>query len=209
VAVFSIVFAPATFVAILAFLWSTYNPRLKGDATSGTDDNAGRSIATLKLEDLPGVACGAAIVLLGVLYVVPRPRSGWGMCDWTVFYPLYENVWPVERPMVFDACADDPFTLSLISGVLSLVCIFAGTLAAATGKYAAAKRGAWAAAIVVAPGLAQLLFQFSRKPDASYIGWLESFAVGALVVVGYAWVGYVGGRKGERWRSKLARRASS
>jgi len=193
---FSIVLAPAACLAIIAFLWSLYAPRTS--APSDAHDTA-TGVGKLGLADVPGLLCGTAIGLLGVYYIVPRPRSGWGMCDWSVFYPLYPDLWPVERPIVFDGCGEDVLTLSIISGVLSFVCLIAGALAAAIGRNANAARGARAAAIVVAVTLATLAIQKSVTPDARDLGWVESIIAGLLIVVGAAWLGYVGGIRAVRW----------
>jgi hypothetical protein len=193
---FGIILAPAACLAIIAFLWNLYAPR--ANAPSDATDTA-TGCAKLRLADLPGLLCGTAIGLLGVYYLVPRPRSGWGMCDWSVFYPLYADLWPVERPIAFDGCGDDVATLSIISGVLSLVCLIAGALAAVTGRNANAGRGASAAAIVVAVTLATLAIQKSLTPDAPHLGWVESIIAGLLTVVGAAWLGYVGGIRAVRW----------
>lgn len=195
VAFFSILLVPAACLAINAFLWSTAEP-----ATP-----ASRSAATLRLTDLPGLVCGTAIGLLGVYYLVPLPRSGWGVCEWSVFYPLSSNLWPVERGEVFDACSESAWTLSIISGVLSLVCLIVGAFAAAIGRNANADRGARAAAIVVAVVLARLAVQMSDTPDAPYIAWVESLIAGVLIVLGAAWLGYVGGKRGTKASAILRR----
>jgi hypothetical protein len=200
---FSILLAPAACVAIIAFFCSTLEPR-----TSPPDDLheiADRAGSAVKLADLPGLAAATAIGLLGVYYLVPRPRSGWSVCDWTVFYPLHPNLWPVERLIEFDGCSSDVVTLSMISGVLSLICLVTGVFAAAIGREASAARGARAAAIVVACTLAKLALHVSDTPDAPYIGWVKSLIAGVLIVLGAAWLGYVGGRRAMR-RSQRRRR---
>ena len=194
---FSIVLAPAACLAIIAFLWSLYAPRTNAPSGDATDTAPG--VGRVGPADLPGLLCGTAIGLLGVYYVVPRPRSGWGVCDFTVFYPLRPDLWPVARMITFDTCAADVVTLSIISSVLSCVCLVAGALAAAIGTKANAGRGARAAAIVVAVTLATLAIQASVTPDAPYLGWVESTVAGLLIVVGAAWLGYVGGIRGARW----------
>ncbi|HKS57790.1 MAG TPA: hypothetical protein VJS12_21005 [Steroidobacteraceae bacterium] len=190
---FGILLVPAAFTASIAFFVGAFAPR--ADAQSDAPASPSRS----QLADLPGLVIGTAAGLLGVYFLVPRPRSGWGPCDFTVFYPLHSELWPVEPVMMFDNCATDAITLSIVSGVLSLICLAAGALAAAIGRNANAARGARAAAIVVAVVLTTLAIQRSDTPDAPYLGWLESFIAGALIVVGAGWLGFVGGIRGARW----------
>jgi hypothetical protein len=187
---FGILLVPAAFIASVAFLMSAYAPR----TTAQSDAPA--STPRPQLADLPGLVIGVAAGLLGVYFLVPRPRSGWGVCDFTVFYPLHSELWPVEPVIMFDNCATDAITLTIVSGVLSLVCLAVGALAAAIGRNANAARGARAAAIVVAVVLAVLAVQRSDTPDAPYLGWMESFVAGALIVVGAGWLGFVGGIRG-------------
>lgn len=209
VIMFSVLLAPAVLLVATALLW--------GAVQGGRDDSRGSSDLAdpaelrygmkLKLADLLGVACGAAIGLAGVFYVVPRPISGWGPCDWTAFYPLYGPLWPQERPIVFDACSDDALTLTFISIVLSIVCLIAGAFAAAIGPGGSPRRGAWAAAIAIALVLAKLTIQVSLTPSGPYIAWVSTLAIGASVVLGAAWLGHLGGRRGARWRNDRAGRA--
>jgi hypothetical protein len=194
VIVFSVLLVPAACLASIAFL--------RSKSVNGSADGV-RSAATLKLVDLPGLVCGTAVGLLGIYYLVPVPISGWGACDWTVFYPLYPDLWPVRRLEVFDACSNDVWTLTVISGVPSLVCLVAGTLAAAIGRNANAERGALAAAIVVAFVLVRLAVQMSDTPTAPHIGWVHSLIAGVLIVLGAAWLGYVGGKRGVEWSRRL------
>lgn len=206
---FSVLLAPAAVLATVAFFWSMRHERTgsPGDLSDASDVTYFRSLT--KLADLPGVVCGVTIGLLGVFYLVPRPRSGWGSCDWTVLYPLHGSLWPVERPMIFDACSDDVWTLTFISSALSIVCLIAGASAAAIGKNASARRGAYAAAIVVTFVLARLVIHVSQTPDGPYIAWLSTLTVGAFVVAGGAWLGLVGGWRGALWKNNRARRADS
>jgi hypothetical protein len=201
--IFGILLMPAACLAIITFLWITSSPSpMPGNSAESAGD--ARSAARLKLGDLPGLICGTALGLYGVYRFVPVPTSGWGACDWTIFFPLHSGLWPYERPDIFDACGDGAWTLTLITSVLSLVCLVAGAAAAMIGKNANARRGAGAVAIVVAVVLARLALQKSYSPDAPYPGWVESLIAGVLIVVGAAWVGYVGGRRGvglSRWRS--------
>lgn len=191
---FSVLLVPAACLAIIAFLWSTSEPSMPAAGMNESADGV-RSAATLKLADLPGLVCGTAIGLLGVYYLVPLPQSGWGACEWTVFYPLHPDLWPVEQLQAFDVCSTDAWTLSIVSGVLSVVCLIAGAVAAAIGRNANAERGARAAAIAVAVVLARLAIQVSDTPDAPQIGWVESLIAGMLIVLGAAWLGYVGGKR--------------
>jgi uncharacterized integral membrane protein len=195
VVIFSILLMPATCLAIITFLWITSDP---SPATAGVDESTHdiRYAAGLKLADLPGVVCGIALGLFGVYRYVPLPFSGWGACDWTLFYPLSSGLWPYERPEIWDACSDGASTLSAIGGVLSLVCVIAGAFAAVVGRNANARRGAWAAGIVVAVVLVRLAIQRVETSPARYVGWVESVIAGVLIVMGAAWVGYVGGRRG-------------
>jgi hypothetical protein len=186
---FGVLLMPATCLAIITFLW------VKAEPVNQNVD-AVRSAARFKLGDLPGLVCGTALGLFAVYRYVPLPVGGWGPCEWTVFYPLGSSLWPVERPEIWDACSDSAWTLCLITSVLSLVCLGVGAVAAFIGKNANAERGARAAAIVVAVVLARLAIQRSDTPDAPYLGWVASLIAGVLIVVGAAWLGYVGGRRG-------------
>ena len=58
------------------------------------------------------------------------------------------------------------------------------------------------AGIVVAFALAKLAVQKSDTPDAPYIGWVESLIAGIFIVVGAAWLGHVGGKRGVRWSQR-------
>ena len=198
---YGILLAPAALLSIIAFLWSVYVPR--SSVPAGMNDGAG-SAATLRLADLPGLICGTAFGLLGIYYLVPRPISGWGPCDWTVFYPLYPDLWPVERPMVFDACSNDAMTLGVVSIVLSLICVVAGGVAAAIGRNANAVRGAATSVVVVAAALTRLVVTVKSNRGAEYYGWVESFIVAVLIVAGAGWLGYLGGVRGVRWSRRRA-----
>jgi hypothetical protein len=204
---FSILLLPAASLAVITFLWIRSDPAA-GSAGMNEGADGVRSTAGLKLADLPGVACGTAIGLLGVYYLVPLPRSGWGVCEWTVFYPLFPDLWPIERGEIFDACSESAWTLSIIGSVLSLACLFAGAVAAVIGRNANSDRGAWAAAIVVAFVLARLALQVSVTADAPYVGWTESLMAGALIVWGAAWLGHAGGRRGVGWSRRWFGRTS-
>jgi len=195
VVIFGILLMPATCLAIITFLWITSDPSPAPAGSNAVADDT-RAAAGLKLADLPGLVCATALGLFAVYRYVPVPLSGWGKCDWTVFYPLYPNLWPVQRPEIWDACSDSAWTLCIVTVVLSLVCLATGALAAVVGKNANAERGARAVAIVVAVVLARLAVQKSDTPDAPYLGWVESLIAGVLIVVGAAWLGYVGGRRG-------------
>ena len=208
VLIFGILLLPAACLATLAFLWITSDSATP-PADMSESAEAVRSFGGLKLADLPGLVCGTAIGLLGVYHLVPLPPSGWGACEWTIFYPLSPDLWPVERGEVFDACSESAWTLSTISGVLSLVCLIAGALAAAIGRNANAERGARAAAIVVGFVLARLAIQMSDTPTAPHIGWVESLIAGVLIVLGAAWLGYVGGKRGVGWSQRWFGRTSS
>jgi hypothetical protein len=199
VVIFGVLLMPATCLAIITFLWITYDP-------PGINESADvpHCAAALKFADLPGLVCGTAFGLYAVYRAVPLPVGGWGPCEWTVFYPLYSRLWPVERPQIWDACSDSAWTLCLITVVLSLVCLVTGALAAVIGKNANAERGARATAIVVALVLARLAIQKSDTPDAPYLGWVESLIAGVLIVVGAAWVGYVGGKRGVALSRRLS-----
>lgn len=201
--IFGILLMPATCLAIITFLWITSDPSASVDDV----DNA-RSAAGLKLADLPGLICGAALGLYAVYRFVPVPMSGWGPCDWTIFYPLNSDLWPYERPETFDACDDGAWSLTLITSVLSLVCLVAGAAAAVIGKNENSRRGTWAAGIVVAVVLARLAIQMSEVPTPWHMGWVETVIAGALIVVGAAWVGDIGGERGvelSRWLFGRAR----
>jgi hypothetical protein len=201
--IFGILLMPATCLAIITLLWITSDPSASVD-----DVEDARSAAPLQLADLPGLVCATALGLYGVYRFVPLPISGWGACDWTLFYPLQSGLWPYERSEVFDACDDGAWSLTLITGVLSLVCLLSGAAAAVIGKNANSRRGTWAAGIVVAVVLAWLAIQMSEVPTAWHMAWVESVITGALIVVGAAWVGYVGGRRGvelSRWLFAHAR----
>jgi len=191
---FSILLGPAACIAIIVFRWSLSEPK-----TPSTDQQL-RPAAGLQLADLPGLVSGIAIGLFGVYSFVPLPISGWGLCDWTVFYPLYPDLWPTERMEVYDACSRSMWTLSTIGSVLSLVCVIAGAVAAFIGKHANAERAGWAAAIVVGLVLARLAIQTSVTPAAPHIAWVASLIAGVLIVMGAAWLGYVGGKCGVRLR---------
>jgi hypothetical protein len=201
VAIFSILLMPATCLAIITFLWITSDP---SPAPAGIEESTDdiRYAAGLKLADLPGLVCGIALGLFGVYRYVPVPSSGWGPCDWTIFYPLGSGLWPYERGEIWDACSDGASTLSAIGGMLSLVCLIAGALAAVAGRIANARRGTWAAGIVVAVVLVRLAVQRVETSPA-YVGWVESVIVGVLIVMGAAWVGYVGGKRGVELSRRL------
>jgi hypothetical protein len=203
---FGMLLMPATCLAIITFLWIKSDP-----SPASVNENADdvRSAVGLRLADLPGLVCGTALGLYGVYHFVPLPMGGWGACEWTVFYPLRSDLWPVQRMEISDACSDSAWTLCLISSVLSLVCLVVGAAAAVIGKNASAARGARAVAIVVAVVLARLAIQKSDTPDAPYLAWVESLIAGAFIVVGAAWVGYVGGRRGVALRRRLFGRTSS
>jgi hypothetical protein len=196
---FSILLMPATSLAIITFLWITSDP---SPAPGGIDASADDT-AALKLADLPGLVCATALGLYGVYRFVPLPFSGWGPCDWTIFYPFSLSLWPLERGEMYDGCSDGVGTLSMIGGALSLVCLIAGALAAVAGRGANARRGAWAAGIVVAVVLARLLIQQSETPTPWHARWVASIITGMLIVLGAAWVGYVGGRRGVELRRRL------
>ena len=202
VAFFSILLMPATCLAIITILWIT-----SGTSPAQSADEV-RASAGLQLTDLPGLVCGTALGLYGVYRFVPLPMSGWGACDWTVFYPLRPDLWPHQRPEIYDACSDDALTLCLITSVLSLVCFAVGAVAAAIGRNANPGRGARAAAIVVAVVLARLAIQKSDTPDAPYLGWVESLIAGVFFVVSAAWVGYVGGKRGVELSRRLVGRTA-
>jgi hypothetical protein len=202
---FGILLMPATCLAIITFLWIKSEPS-PASASQNADDV--RSAVGLRLADLPGLVCAALLGLYGVYRFVPLPMGGWGACEWTVFYPLRSGLWPVQRLEIWDACSDSAWTLCLITSVLSLVCLVVGALAAVIGKNANAARGAWAAAIVVAAVLARLAIQKSDTPDAPYLGWMESLIAGVFIVVGAAWVGYAGGRRGVELSGRLFGRST-
>ena len=192
VVLLSILLLPAACLAIVTFLWIRSDPsRSAADNSQGGDPV--RATAGLGLGDLPGVMFGTAIGLLGVYHFVPLPTSGMGICDWTVFYPIATDLWPIDRSEMFDGCGQDLSMLISITSILSLVCVVAGAIAAAIGWKASTARGAWAAAIVVVFVLARLVIDMSFSPSAPYIGWMESFIVGSLAVLGAGWLGYGGG----------------
>ena len=199
---FSFVLMPATCLAILTFLWITSDPS-SPPARSSEGANDRPTSAGLTLADLPGVVCGAVLGLYGVYRFVPLPVSGMGICDWTLFYPLESGLWPYDRSEVFDGCSDGASMVSMICGVLSIVCVIAAAAAAVIGRNANALRGAWATGIVVAVVLARLAIQRGFAPGAQHIGWVASAIVGALIVLAVAWLGYVGGRRGVELRRRL------
>jgi hypothetical protein len=197
---FGILLGPAVALASLVFISNLpWLPRVP----TGAEPDRAQVISfrsTFKLADLPGILCGTALGLLGIQYLVPRPQSGWGPCDWSVFYPLYQELWPRQRLEVFDACNGGVGSLSVIGLVLMLVCVITGAVAAAIGRTANAARGAWAVAIVIVITLAQLLIQKMGTPVAPYVGWIESLVAGVFIAAGATWLGYVGGLCGMRWR---------
>jgi hypothetical protein len=211
VAIFSILLMPATCLAIITVLWITSEP---SPAPAGTNESADDILyaAGLKLADLPGLVCGIALGLFGVYRYVPLPFSGWGQCDWTIFYPLHSGVWPYDRSEIRDACSEGVSTLSAIGGMLSLVCLIAGALAAVVGRNANARRGTWSAGIVVAIVLVRLAIQRVDQTPARDVDWVESVIAGVLIVMGAAWVGYVGGKRGvelSRWLFGRTARAAA
>jgi hypothetical protein len=199
---FSFVLMPATCLAILTFPWITSDPS-SPPARSSEGANDRPTSAGLTLADLPGVVCGAVLGLYGVYRFVPLPVSGMGICDWTLFYPLESGLWPYDRSEVFDGCSDGASMVSMICGVLSIVCVIAAAAAAVIGRNANALRGAWATGIVVAVVLARLAIQRGFAPGAQHVGWVASAIVGALIVLAVAWLGYVGGRRGVELRRRL------
>jgi hypothetical protein len=202
VAIFSVLLMPATCLATITFLWITSDPSPAPARLDEEADNM-RHATGLKLADLPGLVCGIALGLYGVYRYVPLPISGWGACDWTIFYPLESGLWPYERGEVWDACSDGVATLSAIGGMLSLVCLIGGALAAVVGRNANARRGTWAAGIVVAVVLVRLALQRIDQTPALGVGWVESVIAGVLIVMGAAWVGYVGGKRGVELSGRL------
>jgi hypothetical protein len=130
---FSFVLMPATCLAILTLLWITSDPS-SPPARSSEGANDRPTSAGLALADLPGVVCGAVLGLYGVYRFVPLPVSGMGICDWTLFYPLESGLWPYDRSEVFDGCSDGASMVSMICGVLSIVCVIAAAAAAVIGK---------------------------------------------------------------------------
>jgi hypothetical protein len=195
VIVFGILLAPAAVLATAAFVRGRSHSPTNASDTAIDESAVAAFKAPLHLADLPGVVCGTSIALLGIFYLVPRPISGWGPCKWTVFYPLYEDLWPIERPLVFDACDDGVGMVLVISVALSLVCFVSGNLAAYIGKNANAVRGAASAALAVAIVLSALSIEVLGLPHPIYIGWVRSFIVGVLIVVGAGWLGYAGGKR--------------
>jgi hypothetical protein len=208
VAVYSILLMPVTCLAIVTFLWITSDP---SPAPVGINESADDILyaAGLELADLPGLVCAIALGLFGVYRYVPLPFSGWGQCDWTIFYPLTSGAWPYDRSEIRDACSESVSTLSAIGGMLSLVCLIAGALAAVVGRNANARRGMWAAGIVVAVVLVRLAIQRVEETPARDVGWVESVIAGVLFVIGAAWVGYVGGKRGVELSRWLFGRTSS
>jgi len=156
VIVFGILLTPAVVLATVALVRGRSHSQTNASDTAVDESAAATFNAPLRLADLPGLVCGTSIALLGIVYLVPRPISGWGPCNWTVFYPLYQDLWPVERTLVFDACDDGAGIVWVIGVSLSLVCLVSGNLAAYIGKNANAVRGAASAAIAVAVVLTAL-----------------------------------------------------
>ncbi len=200
VIVFGILLTPAVVLATVALVRGRSHSQTNASDTAVDESAATTCNAELRLADLPGLVCGTSIALLGIFYLVPRPISGWGPCKWTVFYPLYQDLWPVERPLVFDACDDGAGMVWVIGVSLSLVCLVSGYLAAYIGKNANAVRGAASAAIAVAVVLTALSIERLGSPHPIYIGWVRSFIVGVLIVVGAGWLGYVGGKRAMLFR---------
>jgi phage tail sheath protein FI len=198
VGVFGVLLSPAALLALTAFVISFFRSQVNTPVGAKSDDAASVFVARLRLSDLPGIVCGTAIGLLGIYYAVPRPVSGWGPCNWTVFFPLYPDSWPVERPIAFDACDDSVITLCCIGIPLSLVCLVSGATAARIGKNPNAVRAAAAASISVAVVLMTLSMDVLGAPHPQTIAWVHSLIVGFFIVVGAGWLGYVGGQKAIR-----------
>lgn len=107
--------------------------------------------------------------IVGLILCVPNPRSGWGACDWSTFFPFIDSVWPAERAAIFDSCSSDLLTLTFVCNSAALVCFAAGALAAIVGKHDGHARGSWAAGIAIACVLVQLLAKVASSPDGAHI----------------------------------------
>ncbi len=186
---------PAMVMATLVFAWAIVRQHTGACSADKIDENTrfDTSSSPPKLDDLPGIACGVAVGLLGIYYFVPLPHSGWGPCDLSIFFPRLQSLWPTERPVIFDSCSKDILTIVIITSALSLVCIVTGAIATAVGRLKAPKRGLLSAAFVVAFFLTLFAAAAWVSPDGPFIAWLGTIALGSSLVAGAAMLGYLGG----------------
>jgi hypothetical protein len=200
VIVFSVLLMPAVVLASAAVLWATLQGRSgsSSDSLGNVFPATAVGSTTMKLPDLPGVLSGIAITVLAIAFLVPRPTSGWGLCDLSIVFPMTGGLFLTERFESFDGCSTGIGYLTVLCGALSLVCFIAGAFTAATRRMAASRSGASAVAIAMACAMLTLVWR------ARFVEWPATLVVGIAAFAGATWVGYLGGRLGGKMREAIS-----